>query len=112
MARHEITRPDLAAMKEKWAQVNVAAATDEELVAAIREMSMAEGNYWTSNASHTFGVAKSTDDHLQCFLREALPEHNFISGPHKAHRAAVIYMMVMTGHTVNSSKKYLWDGII
>jgi phosphohistidine swiveling domain-containing protein len=77
---HEITRPDLAAMKEKWAQVNAAAATDEELVAAIREMSMAEGNYWTSNASHTFGVAKSTDDHLQCFLREALPEHNFISG--------------------------------
>ena len=77
---HEVTRPDLIAMKEKWAELDIGAAADETLLEAMREMSMAEGNYWTSNASHTFGVAKSTDDHLQCFLRETLPEHNFISG--------------------------------
>ena len=43
-------------------------------------MGIEEGYYWSSNSSHTFGVAKSTDDHLQCFLRETLPDHHFISG--------------------------------
>ena len=39
-----------------------------------------EGRYWTDDSSHTFGVAKSTDDQFQTFLRETLPDHNFISG--------------------------------
>ena len=43
-------------------------------------MGIEEGRYWSADSSHTFGVAKSTDDQLQCFLRETLPEHNFISG--------------------------------
>ena len=43
-------------------------------------MGIAEGDYWSNDSSHTFGCAKSTDDQLQCFLRETLPEHNFISG--------------------------------
>jgi hypothetical protein len=77
---HDVTRPDLIGMKEKWAALDLSTASDETLVEAIREMSLAEGNYWTSNASHSFGVAKSTDDHLQCFLRETLPDHNYISG--------------------------------
>ena len=77
---HTVTRSELIAVKEKWAQLDVGTAADEVLLEAIAEMAVAEGYYWTSNSSHTFGVAKSTDDHLQCFLRENLPEHNYISG--------------------------------
>ena len=46
----------------------------------IRELTEAEGWYWSGNGGHTFGVAKSVDDQLQCFLRENLPNHNFTSG--------------------------------
>ena len=77
---HEVTRPRLLAAEAKWRQLDVAAATDETLLAGIRELGIEEGYYWSSNAGHTFGVAKSTDDQLQCFLREALPDHHFISG--------------------------------
>ena len=77
---HETTRPRLVAAREKWQRVDPAAASDETLLAGIREMAVEEGYYWSSNASHTFGVAKSTDDQFQSFLREALPEHHFISG--------------------------------
>ena len=77
---HEVTRPRLVAIREKWAKVDTGSATDGELLDGIREMGVEEGYYWSSNSSHTFGVAKSTDDQLQCFLREALPDHHFISG--------------------------------
>ena len=39
-----------------------------------------EGYYWTGNTSHTFGIAKSTDDQLQCVLHESLPDDRYISG--------------------------------
>ena len=78
--RHTVTRPRLVGIGEKWKAVDVATASDETLLEGIREMAIEEGYYWTSNSSHTFGVAKSTDDHFQCFLRETLPDHNFISG--------------------------------
>lgn len=74
------TRPRLQSIREKWSKLNVKQASDEELLAGIREMGIEEGYYWSSNSSHTFGVAKSTDDQLQCFLRETLPDHHFISG--------------------------------
>lgn len=74
------TRPRLQSIKDKWAKVNPQQASDSELLEGIREMGIEEGYYWSSNSSHTFGVAKSTDDQLQCFLREALPDHHFISG--------------------------------
>ena len=77
---HEVTRPRLLAAEAKWRQLDLAAATDETLLDGIRELGIEEGYYWSSNAGHTFGVAKSTDDQLQCFLREALPDHHFISG--------------------------------
>ena len=77
---HDVTRPRLVGIGEKWKELHLASASDEELLAGIREMGIEEGYYWSSNASHTFGVAKSTDDQLQCFLREALPDHHFISG--------------------------------
>jgi pyruvate,water dikinase len=77
---HEETRPRLVGIGEKWSKLDPATATDEKLLEGIREMGIEEGYYWSSNSSHTFGVAKSTDDHLQCFLRETLPDHSFISG--------------------------------
>jgi phosphohistidine swiveling domain-containing protein len=77
---HDETMPRLKGVGEKWAQLDLATATDEELLAGIREMGNEEGNYWSSNASHTFGVAKSTDSHLQDFLAYHLPDHNYISG--------------------------------
>ena len=77
---HNETMPRLKGIGEKWARLDLTTATDEELLAGIREMGNEEGNYWSSNASHTFGVAKSTDSHLQDFLQLHLPDHNFISG--------------------------------
>ena len=76
----KVTRPRLQSIKEKWDQLDVASASDQKLLDGIREMGIEEGYYWSSNSSHTFGVAKSTDDQLQCFLRETLPDHHFISG--------------------------------
>ena len=91
----DVTRPELIGMKDKWAQLDIATAEDETLLQAIEEMAVAEGYYCersrplgshatrlptprfpcagTSNASHTFGVAKSTDDHLQCFREPQKP---------------------------------------
>ena len=77
---HEVTRPRLVGVGEKWAAVDASAASDATLLEGIREMGIEEGYYWSSNASHSFGVAKSTDDQLQCFLRETLPDEQFISG--------------------------------
>ena len=76
----EYTKPRLESVAEKWRALNVATASANELFTAICEMGIEEGRYWSDNSSHTFGVAKSTDDQLQCFLRETLPDHNFISG--------------------------------
>ena len=77
---HEETLPRLEGVAEKWRQLDIKEASDEKLLAAIVEMGIEEGRYWSADSSHTFGVAKSTDDQLQCFLRETLPDHNFISG--------------------------------
>ncbi len=77
---HEVTKPRLIGIKEKWSKTDVSTASDETLLEGIREMGIEEGYYWSSNASHSFGVAKSTDDQLQCFLAENLPDHNYISG--------------------------------
>lgn len=74
------TRPRLESVREKWAAIDPSSASDDELLEGIREMGIEEGYYWSSNSSHTFGVAKSTDDQLQCFLRETLPDQHFISG--------------------------------
>ena len=76
----EEAMPRLVATAEKWRELDISTATDEQLLAGIREMAIEEGFYWSGNTSHTFGIAKSTDDHLQCFLRENLPDHHFISG--------------------------------
>ena len=76
----EEARPRLVGTAEKWRKVDLGSATDEQLLAGIREMGIEEGIYWTGNTSHTFGIAKSTDDQLQCFLHENLPDDHYISG--------------------------------
>ncbi|MHA2122817.1 MAG: PEP/pyruvate-binding domain-containing protein [Promethearchaeota archaeon] len=76
----EKAKPELLATVEEWRKIDYKTASDEDLFRGISELAIAGGMYWSSNASHTFGVAKSTDDQLQAFLRENLPDHNFISG--------------------------------
>ena len=76
----ERAMPELEAATAKWTALDIADASDATLVEGIRELTEAEGWYWSGNGGHTFGVAKSVDDQLQCFLRESLPDHNFTSG--------------------------------
>ncbi|MEM7364799.1 MAG: PEP-utilizing enzyme, partial [Pseudomonadota bacterium] len=73
-------KPRLIGTAEKWRKLDIGTASDDELLEGIREMGIEEGYYWTSNTSHTFGISKSTDDQLQCFLHENLPDDHYISG--------------------------------
>ena len=77
---YDWAKPNIMAVRKKWAQVNPAEASDEQLFEGIRETAIAGGSFWSGNGSHTFGVAKSTDDQLQAFLKETLPDHHFTSG--------------------------------
>ena len=77
---YDWAKPMILATREKWEQVDAAEASDEQLLTGIRELAIAGGSFWSGNGGHTFGVAKSTDDQLQAFLREALPDHHFTSG--------------------------------
>ncbi len=76
----EKTVPELLATVEEWRKIDYKTAPDEDLLRGIRELAIAGGMYWSSNASRTFGVAKRTDGQLQAFLRENLPDHHFTSG--------------------------------
>ena len=77
---YEKAEPRLRSATSKWRDLELSDASDEELLAGITELGIEEGYYWSSGSGHTFGVAKSTDDQLQAFLRETLPDQNFISG--------------------------------
>ena len=77
---HEETMPKLMGTADEWRKLDPAAATAETLLTGMRELGNAEGDYWTNDTGHTFGVAKSTDSQLQIFLQENLPDHNFTSG--------------------------------
>jgi hypothetical protein len=76
----ERAMPELEAATAKWTALDIAGAPDATLMEGIRELTEAEGWYWSGNGGHTFGVAKSVDDQLQAFLRENLPDHKFTSG--------------------------------
>ena len=77
---HDETMPKLLAVVEEWRKVDPGAAEPETLLEGIRGLAIAEGDYWTDDTGHTFGVAKSTDSQLQTFLQENLPDHHFTSG--------------------------------
>ena len=76
----ERAMPELDAATAKWAALDIAGASDATLMEGIRDLTEAEGWYWSGNGGHTFGVAKSVDDQLQSFLRDTLPDHKFTSG--------------------------------
>ena len=76
----DYTKPRLEGIADKYRAMDYKSASAQELYDAICDMAIEEGRYWTDDSSHTFGVAKSTDDQFQTFLRETLPDHNFISG--------------------------------
>jgi phosphohistidine swiveling domain-containing protein len=77
---YDHAKPDILATAAEWENVDLKTASAEELFRGVRELAVAGGMYWSGNGSHTFGVAKSTDDQLQAFLRESLPDHKFTSG--------------------------------
>jgi len=77
---YEYTKPRLENVAKKWKKVDAKNATNKMLLDGIVEMGIEEGNYWSDDSSHTFGVAKSTDDQLNTFLKLTLPDHNFTSG--------------------------------
>ncbi|MEC8212808.1 MAG: PEP/pyruvate-binding domain-containing protein, partial [Pseudomonadota bacterium] len=76
----EYTKPRLENVAKKWKEVNISNASNQTLLDGITEMGIEEGNYWSDDSSHTFGVAKSTDDQFNTFLKAVLPDHNFTSG--------------------------------
>ncbi|MEM7364087.1 MAG: PEP/pyruvate-binding domain-containing protein, partial [Pseudomonadota bacterium] len=76
----EKTMPDIVATTERWQQVDSRSASDETLFEGISELAIASGMFWSSNSSHSFGVAKITDYQLQTFLQRMLPDHRFTSG--------------------------------
>ena len=76
----EYTKPRLENVAKKWKEVNISNASNQTLLDGITEMGIEEGNYWSDDSSHTFGVAKSTDDQFNTFLKTVLPDHNFTSG--------------------------------
>ena len=77
---YDRAKPDILATSAEWLKVDPKTASDEKLFEGLCETAIAGGMFWCSNGGHTFGVAKSTDDQLQAFLRETLPDHNFTSG--------------------------------
>jgi phosphohistidine swiveling domain-containing protein len=76
----DTTMPEIVATTEQWRQVDPGTASDEALLQGVTELAIASGMYWSSNSSHSFGVAKVTDNQLQVFLKETLPDHHFTSG--------------------------------
>ena len=76
----EYTKPRLENVAKKWKKINIGSASNQTLLDGITEMGIEEGNYWSDDSSHTFGVAKSTDDQFNTFLKLTLPDHKFTSG--------------------------------
>ncbi len=76
----EKTMPDIVATTDEWREVDPTSASDQTLFQGVTELAIASGMFWSSNSSHSFGVAKITDYQLQTFLQKTLPEHNFTSG--------------------------------
>ena len=76
----EKTMPDIVAWTEEWGKLDLRKASDTQLLNGVAELANASGIFWSSNSSHSFGVAKITDHQLQTFLKEILPDQKFTSG--------------------------------
>ena len=64
---------------ERWKSIDVTNVTDEELLSGMRELSIADANYWFSITSMVAG-AKLTDGLLKRFLTSRLVRGDLISG--------------------------------
>ena len=71
--------PDYQALIREKSKINIATATDEELLQSIRDLANEDGYYW-EESSKVFATAKVTDEQLQGFLKAAAPKHSFTSG--------------------------------
>jgi|TARA_B100000315_G_scaffold260223_1_gene320126 pyruvate,water dikinase len=71
--------PGYKALIDEWSKLDLAAASDTQLLDGIRAISDEDAAYW-EESSKVFATAKVTDEQLQGFLKAAAPDHNFTSG--------------------------------
>lgn len=71
--------PGYQALISEWSRLELASASDTELLDGIRALANEDAAYW-EESSKVFATAKVTDEQLQGFLKAAAPEHNFTSG--------------------------------
>ena len=82
---YDEAKPSITAASEKWRKVNPKTASDEELLRGIHETAIAGGAYWVGSnwvrgGCSASGVSRATDEQLNAFLKDALPDHHFTSG--------------------------------
>lgn len=82
---YDEAKPFITAVVEKWRKVDPKTASDEELFEGIRETAIAGGSYWVGTGwirggCSASGVSRATDEQLNAFLKDALPDHHFTSG--------------------------------
>lgn len=78
----KFTLPTYMNAIERWRKVKPAESTERQLYEGVRELTIADAVFWGGRASTSkvFGVAKVSDQLLQTFLQEALPEEQLTSG--------------------------------
>jgi pyruvate,water dikinase len=76
---HDEALPAYLATAERWKGQDDGALADDQLLAGVRELTMADARYWFA-AALTIGAAKLTDSLLDGFLAKALPGRRLGSG--------------------------------
>jgi len=71
--------PGYKALIDEWSKLDLATASDTQLLDGIRAISNEDAAYW-EESSKVFATAKVTDEQLQGFLKAAAPDHSFTSG--------------------------------
>lgn len=71
--------PIYLATIEQWRQLDIAIATDEELLKGICELTRADGHYWEA-ANSVLALPRWQDQALQDFLQQHAPTEGFTSG--------------------------------
>ena len=72
----ERAMPELEAATAKWAALDIAGAADATLMDGIRELTEAEGWYWSGNGGHTFGVANFTSGQFLSGFKSRIMQAN------------------------------------
>ena len=71
--------PDYLACIEQWRQLDPAAASDEQLLAGVRALTIADAIYWV-HARHVLAVVRRLEVPLNNFLRKYAPERGSMMG--------------------------------